>query len=503
MSGKKLSVTVFRYDPKNREEPHYETYSVPQRPGMFVLDALIYIYENLDSSLAFQYSCRSRRCGSCAVLVDGIPCLACMKKIEKDFKVQPLQGFPVIKDLVVDLSKAEQRILPFKHSKMTSQEIELLPADSVQKYIELTKCIGCYVCLSECPIPTKRNSFAGPEALLQVARRTYDPRDGADRAKEANSWGLYECTTCYACEVTCPKKLSPVNGIIDLRSLVVEKGQITPIIRDVLESLFKNGNPWGRIRSKRSEWSQGLNVENFSQDTDILYFVGCTPAYDPRLQKVARSLVRCFEKAQINFGTFGNSEICCGNEVYDIGEKGLFKLLVAENMNKFAKHNVKELVTISPHCYNAFKNRYGKTSFKAQHYTQYIVKLIDEGNLSFSKKVSMNVTYQDPCSLGKLNGVYDEPRQILKSIPGVNFIELERSRERSLCCGGGGGRMWNDSPGESLSERQVREAVKVGAEIFATACPFCLSMLEDAVKTAGFEESIKVMDIAELLSAAI
>jgi Fe-S oxidoreductase len=285
--------------------------------------------------------------------------------------------------------------------------------------------------------------------------------------------------------------------------MAVEEGQIAPTIRDALESIFKNGNPWGRMRGKRTEWAQGLNVKHISQGADILYLVGCTSAYDPRTQEIPKSLVKCFEKAGINFGILGDEENCCGSEVYGMGEKGLFEFLVGENMKIFNKYNVKQAVISCPHGYHAFKNRYNQTSFEVQHYTQFLAKLIENGKLTFSKEVNRRVIYHDPCFLGKQNGIYDEPRKVIESVPGVKLLEFDRSRARSVCCEGGGGRMWIDIPGPRLAETRVKEAVNMGAEILAVACPFCLLTLEDAVKTTGFEGKIQIMDIAELISLAL
>lgn len=314
---------------------------------------------------------------------------------------------------------------------------------------------------------------------------------------------LWSCTTCSTCGIRCPKELKPYEFLIDIRSIAVEEGQIAPTIRDALESIFKNGNPWTRIRSKRSEWSQGLNLKHISQGAEILYYVGCTSAYDSRIQSVAKSLVKCFEKAGLNFGVLGDEENCCGSEVYGMGEKGLFEFLVEENMKLFNKYNVKQAVTNCPHGYHAFKNRYNQTSLEVQHHTQLLAKLIENEKLTFSKEVNKKVIYHDPCFLGKQNGIYDEPRKVIESVPSVTLLEFDRSRARSLCCEGGGGRMWIDIPGPRLAEIRVKDAVEAGADILAVACPFCLLTIEDAVKTTGNEGKIQIMDVAELLSLAL
>ncbi|MDH5447885.1 MAG: (Fe-S)-binding protein [Candidatus Bathyarchaeota archaeon] len=369
---------------------------------------------------------------------------------------------------------------------MTAQEL-------VQKH-KLLECIHCGICTGSCPVARKANLNVR-KYMREIAvsgKLTIHPQNE-----------LWSCTTCATCGVRCPKEINPYDFLIDIRSLAVEQGQIATTLRDALESIFKNGNPWVRIRSKRSEWAQDLNIKHVSQGVEFLYFVGCTPAYDPRVQDVAKSLVKCFEKAGVNFGTLGNEENCCGNEVYGMGEKGLFEFLVEENIKIFNKYDVKQVVTDCPHAYHSFKNRYGQTSFEVMHYTQLLADLINKGKLTFSGELNKTVIYHDPCFIGKQNGIYDEPRKVIESIPGVNLVEFDRSRERSLCCEGGGGRMWIDIPGERLAETRIKDAIETGAEILATACPFCLLTFEDAVKTTGLEGKIQVLDIAELLSRAI
>ncbi|MCK4477033.1 (Fe-S)-binding protein [Candidatus Bathyarchaeota archaeon] len=363
----------------------------------------------------------------------------------------------------------------------------------VQKH-KLLECIHCGICTGSCPVSRKAN--------LNVRKYMREISIGGKLTIHSQN-ELWSCTTCATCGIRCPKEINPYEFLIDIRSLAVEQGQIATTLRDALESTFKNGNPWARIRSKRSEWAQELDIKHVSQGAEFLYFVGCTPAYDPRVQKVARNLVKCFEKAGVNFGTLGDEENCCGSEVYGMGEKGLFELLIEENVKLFKKYDVKHLVTSCPHSYNAFKNRYGETSFEVLHHTQLLADLIDKGNLTFSREINKTVIYHDPCFLGKQNGVYDEPRRAIENIPGVKLVEFDRSRERSLCCEGGGGRMWIDIPGERLAEIRVKDAADSGAEILVVACPFCLLTFEDAVKTTGLEGKIQVLDIAELLSQAI
>jgi Fe-S oxidoreductase len=367
------------------------------------------------------------------------------------------------------------------------------PQELVQKH-KLLECIQCGTCTGSCPVSRKAglNIRKYMREVATLGKLTIHPQNE-----------IWSCTTCSTCGVRCPKEINPYEFLIDIRSMAVEEGQISPTIRDALESIFKNGNPWGRIRNKRSEWSQSLNLKHVSQGAEILYYVGCTAAYDTRIQEVAKSLVKCFEKAGVNFGVLGDEESCCGSEVYGMGEKGLFDFLVEENMKTFNKYNVKQAVTSCPHGFHAFKNRYKQTAFEIQHHTQLLAKLIDEKKLNFTKEVDKKVIYHDPCFLGKQNGIYEEPRKVIESLPGVKLLEFDRSRARSLCCEGGGGRMWIDIPGPRLAEIRVKDAAEAGAEIIAVACPFCLLTIEDAVKTTGFEGKIQVLDVAELVSLAL
>lgn len=369
---------------------------------------------------------------------------------------------------------------------------------SVQEIVQknnLLQCIQCGICTGGCPIATKTNLN-----IRKYMREAAVLRKLAIRHQN-EVWG---CTTCGTCSSRCPKQLKPYEFLVDVRSVVVEKGEVAPTIRDALESVYLNGNPWGRARGKRVEWTRDLNVKHVSQGVDLLYYVGCTTAYDPRVQSIAKSLAKCFNAANLSFGTLGEEENCCGGEVYHIGEKGLFEFLIEENVRLFSGYGVKQLVTNCPHGFDVFKNRYPKeVGLEVWHHSQLLAKLIDEGKLSPLKKVDKKVIYHDPCYLGKRNNVFDAPRKVIESIKGVTLLEFDRSRNRSLCCEGGGGRMWFDVPGPRLAEARVKEAVEVGADIIAVACPFCMLTMEDAVKTTGNEEKIQVMDIAELLATVL
>jgi len=376
-------------------------------------------------------------------------------------------------------------------------ELDMRFTEAVMKAGEdkVNLCIQCGTCSASCPFAA-RTSFRTRQIIRRVQLGFRD--------QALSDKGLWLCTTCSTCVNRCPRDVNPMGILISLRSLLVENGQVPTTLRDALEGVYKYGNPWGIDRSKRSDWSKELKVKHVSQDkkVDLLYFVGCASSYDPRAQEVSRSLVTNLNALGIDFSILGNNENCCGNEIYSIGEKGLFDILVEDNLTLFDQYSINKIVTTSPHCFNAFKNRYGRNDLVVQHYTQYLADLIDRGTVKFSKKLQKVVTFQDPCYLGKHNNIYDEPRKIIENIPGVRFSELPMSKGRSVCCEGGGGRMWVDIPGERAAENRVRDAVRMGAEILAVACPFCLLTFEDAVKTTGNEGLVQVMDINELVTMA-
>lgn len=362
--------------------------------------------------------------------------------------------------------------------------------------LDLLACIQCGKCTGGCPISitTALNvRFLVYEALVDALPNPGDLEE------------LWDCTTCFTCVERCPKDVRPAELILTLRSQLVESGKIPGTIGDALMGIFRQGNPLGFAREDRAAWAEGLEVKNARDGCEVLWFVGCVPSYDMRAQAVARAAVRVFQAAGVDFGILGREETCCGNEVRRVGEMGLFEMLVEEGKPLLEGVGAPTMVTTSPHCLNTFKHEYGLEGVEVFHYTQLLARLIEEGRLMFSGRVEKKVTYHDPCFLGKQNGVFDEPRAVLKAIPGVEFVEMDRIRERSLCCEGGGGRMWFEGTNteQRLAFQRVHEAAETGAEVLAVACPFCLAMLEDAVKVQGLEERLKVMDILELVAEAL
>jgi len=357
-------------------------------------------------------------------------------------------------------------------------------------------CIQCGKCAGGCPVSIK--------TTLDVRFLIYETLLGA-LPDPTHMEELWDCTSCFTCVERCPKDVKPAELIIGLRGLLVESGAIPKTVTDALQGIFRQGNPLGFAREQRADWAKDLNLKPAQEGCELLYFVGCTPSYDLRLQPVAKALARTFQQAELDFGILGTDETCCGNEVRRVGEQGLFEMLVEEGKPLLESTGARRMVTTSPHCMNTFKKEYGLNDIQVFHYSQIVAGLIDQGKIKFSGKVEKRVTYHDPCFLGKQNHIFDEPRAILQAIPGVKLVEMDRVRERSLCCEGGGGRMWVEGTNmeERLAFQRVQEAVETGAEVLAVACPFCLLTLEDAVKVKGLEDKLRVMDIMELVNMAL
>ena len=249
-----------------------------------------------------------------------------------------------------------------------------------------------------------------------------------------------------------------------------------------------------------------LNVKTFTPGTDLLYFSCCVPAYDPGVRRVARAAVNILNKVGADFGILGSLENCCGESVRKAGDENLFQSLAQANISSFIENGVKRIIVTSPHCYHAFKNEYPELggNFEVMHFSQYLAQLIEEGKLKFTKELDKRVAYHDPCYLGRHNGIYDEPRKVLQNIPGLELVEMPNSHENSLCCGGGGGRIWMETKkGERFSDIRIEQAIEVGAGILAAACPYCILNFDDAMLTADKGDVLQIKDISELVQEAI
>lgn len=354
-------------------------------------------------------------------------------------------------------------------------------------------CYQCGVCTALCPWGDLRQQPLPVRAFMRQAQLGLQDGDPS----------LWLCTTCAQCSAACPRGVDIVGVMRALRLAAWEGRQVERGLPGVLWSVYWNNNPWNQPPSRRADWAKGLALPAFDpQKHEILLYVGCSASYDRRLQKIARALVRLLNTAGVEYGYLGEAEPCCGEAVLSLGHRPYFDQVVSLAAQTFSVRGVTSLVTISPHCYDVIKNHY-PPGLQPLHYTQYLWRLVETGRLRFEQPWEARVTFQDPCYLGRHNAEYEAPRRVLAAIPGIELVELASNRADGLCCGGGGGRMWLETPaGERLSNLRVEQAAASGASILATACPFCVACLEDSARLRK-SPSLLVLDIAEIAARAI
>lgn len=378
---------------------------------------------------------------------------------------------------------------PFKE---IVEEIKEFGGDAV-KY-----CYQCGKCDTVCPW-NKVTNFSMRKLI----------REATFGFPEIDREEVWRCTTCGKCPQVCPRDVKQVEDMVAIRRIAVGYGVSPPFLRMVRSAtagLAAEGNPFVEDRAKRADWAKGSAVKTFTEEMEILYFPGCFPSYDARLQNVARATANILNKAGVEFGILGTEENCCGESIRKVGNEDLFKTLAKENIKTFIENGVKKILVSSPHCYHTFKNEYPEfmVHFDVVHITQYLLELIDEGRLQINKEYAKKVSYHDPCYLGRHNNIYDEPREVLKKIPGLELKEMFESREDSLCCGMGGGRIWIDTDMEErFSNLRIEDAVRLGVEVLVTACPYCIDALEDSRLGLNYEDTIQVLDITEVLQEVI
>jgi len=359
-------------------------------------------------------------------------------------------------------------------------------------------CFQCGLCDAVCPWNRVRTF-----SMRKIVR------EAAFGFTDIESEDIWLCTTCGRCPQQCPRDVKQIESGIALRRIATEYGVFPATakpIRGISGSLVGEGNPLNEARKNRANWAEGLSVKTFTEGMEILYFPGCYLCYDPRLKKVARATANILNRAGVDFGILGAKENCCGESIRKTGDEEVFKRLARENIKTFIDNGVKKILVSSPHCYHTFKNEYPefRVNFEVVHISQLLYELINEGRLKLSKTYEKKVTYHDPCYLGRHNGIYDEPREVLKKISGLELKEMPDSLEDSLCCGGGGGRIWMETQkGQRFSDLRLEQAIGVGAEVLATSCPYCIANFEDSKLTIGVADKIEIKDITEIIQEVI
>ncbi|MDQ0297797.1 Fe-S oxidoreductase [Salibacterium salarium] len=361
---------------------------------------------------------------------------------------------------------------------------------------------------------TNGNQWAAQGMGAKEAAASYDVRLIGDVITEEEIWA---CTTCRNCEDQCPVMNEHVDKIIDLRRyLVLTEGKMDPEAQRAMTNIERQGNPWGINRKERENWRDTREdigaptvkeVKKQEGTFEYLFFVGSMGSYDKRSQKIAQSFAKLMNEAGVTFAILGNKEKNSGDTPRRIGNEFLFQELAAANISEFEKNGINKIVTIDPHAYNTFKNEYpefGLEGVEVYHHTELLAELVRSGKLTPRHEVKETITYHDSCYLGRYNQVYDPPRDILESIPGLTVVEMERNREDGMCCGAGGGMMWmEEEAGQRVNVARTEQALETDSSMIGSACPYCLTMMSDGTKAKEVEDDVKTMDIAEILERSV
>lgn len=378
----------------------------------------------------------------------------------------------------------------------------------------LLSCVVCHcgLCAANCPAYISlRDEAVSPRGLAHIA---FNALKGEIDLSEIPDKVIYACTGCGWCEWDCsqnrplPENLRRRSLLISgatiaeiLRSMKVERGEVPEQVAEALNNLVKYGNPFGKSAKIKDDWVASLGVQ--TNHADVILYVGSLVPYDELATKMAEALVNLLKRAGLKFGMLGSIEADSGAFARAMGEEGLFMELVDSNTETFKKYGVKRIICLSPHDYDVFLRYYDdiKKDIEIKHYTQVLWELIENNKIELKRSYQKKVTYHDPCYLGRRNNIFDEPRNILKKIPGLDLVEMKLAREEAFCCGGGGTGLFYRVPEIDIDLRRAEQAKETGAEVIAVACPICLRMLNDAVKSKSYE--IEVKDIAQIVNEVI
>ncbi len=393
--------------------------------------------------------------------------------------------------------------------------------------LDLYSCTVCGQCQDQCPANSSGKQLSPKKVihdlkdhLMEVGPELLKVAGGAEASPDSpgktiageviTEDEIWACTTCRACVEVCPLHIEHIDKIIGMRrSLVMERSEMPDEVQQALQCLTSREHPWRGTTATRTDWTEGLEIKALSEDSDvdILFWVGCTSALEDRNMKVASATARILKEAGVKFGILGAEESCCGDPARRLGDEYLFQTLCEKNIETLNSYNVKKILTTCPHCFNTLKNEYPQFSgnFEVIHHTQFLLDLISEGKVKIGNLESSKVVaYHDSCYLGRYNGIYEQPRDILKAIGGIQTLELAQSRSSGFCCGGGGGHLWmEEEPDKRVNVKRTEQVIETKADVVASACPYCLSMFEDGLKTKGADETIQAKDLSELVLEAL
>ncbi len=389
-----------------------------------------------------------------------------------------------------------------------------------KQLLDLYACTECGRCSENCPAHLTGKPLSPKETihhlkkhLLSQGQLLLAPGEANERllvGEVCSTDEIWSCTTCGNCMEHCPVFIEHIPKFVDLRRhLVLMDSDFPPEVQTVLRNWETNSNPWGLAFATRGDWAQGLEVPILAENAAVeyLFYVGCAGSFDARGKKVAAAMVRLLQHAGVSFGILGAEEKCCGETARRIGNEYLFQTMAVELAETINGYGIKKIITTCPHGYNCLKNEYPQFggNWEVYHHTEFLHRLLQEGRLSPRRPLDKKLTFHDSCYLGRYNGLYEEPRELLQAIPELRLMEMERHRRKSFCCGAGGGRMWMEETlgTAKINEARTDQALALSPELIAVSCPFCAIMFEDGLKAREKEATVQVCDIAELLLQAL
>ena len=414
-------------------------------------------------------------------------------------------------------------LINFEDEKITQYGAAKISDMGWKDALDYYSCTECGRCQDLCPawntqkplspkhliVDLKHNLFRNQNALLAKNYDQIEPVIDQHVTEDV----IWACTSCRACEIACPVFIEQVDKIYDIRrNLVMMESRFPPELQSVFKNLETNASPWAFSPGDRAQWAQGLGIKTVSElsaepaqaaaQIDVLLWVGCAGAFDDRNKKVLRSFASLLKKADIKFAILGTEEQCTGDPARRIGNEFLFQTLAKANVETLNKYQIKKVVTSCPHCFNTLKNEYKDfgVELEVHHHSQFIAELLASGKIKPTSKLDQSVTFHDSCYLGRWNGEYNAPRAVIGAVTQSAPIEMKSHHDQSLCCGAGGGRMWMEEKlGTRINVKRTEQAIETKAQIVAASCPFCMTMMTDGVKAKDMQDSIRVMDIAELV----
>ncbi len=423
-----------------------------------------------------------------------------LKKLEREKPMKPIDF-------------TNESLTQYGAAKIT----DLTWKDSLDYY----SCTECGRCQDLCPAWNTGKALSPKRLIMDLKTNLYRNK-AAIHANRPDEVGpiidenvtenvIWACTTCRACEVACPVFIEQVDKIYEVRrDLVMMQSKFPAEVQTVFKNMETNYSPWAFSAADRGNWSEGLGVKTMAEvgsadQVDVLLWVGCAGSFDDRNKKVLRSFVSLLKKAEVKFAILGSEEQCTGDAARRIGNEYLFQTLATANIETMNRYAVKKVVTACPHCFNTLKNEYKDFggNYEVVHHSQYISQMIRDGKLKPAANLNAKVTFHDSCYLGRWNNVYDQPRAVLEAVPGLELIEMKNHHDQSMCCGAGGGRMWmEETVGKRVNITRTEQALETGASVIAAACPFCMTMMSDGVKAKEKSDTVRVMDLAELMDQA-